>query len=297
MLPACCCAVAELPPVVGVRDLVGVGEARVVAVQPAQRVVGAAEPVVREAPAAARARARRTAASASASANRPASPPRRRTASSRDALAGVADDVDLVAVDERRRCPRSSAAGRCGCSARSATVLRARADTRRRALMLSWYIGLMFGSIVSKFGHAAVAEAAGIRPRDRGPACCVRFRLSTSSVSSDAIVDAPDVAAERAARQLVLRPVVVAAPAAEHLQAAVAAHVVRRRRGAARACRRSRTRTRRLDVRAERRDRSRSRCAGRGSASGGCRPSTGPARRATGCRCRPCRCMPRSLTS
>ena len=95
-------------------------------------------------------------------------------------------------------------------------------------LVLSWYIGLMFGSVVSKFGHAAVAEAARRVPQVAARHVADRFRLATSSVSSDAIVDVPDVAAERAARQLVLGPVEVAAPAAVHLHPAVAAHVVGR---------------------------------------------------------------------
>ena len=62
------------------------------------------------------------------------------------------------------------------------------------------------------------------------------LRLSMSECVERAVVDLPDVAAERAARQLVLRPVVVAAPAAEDLEPSVAADVVGRRRGAARAC-------------------------------------------------------------
>ena len=76
MLPACCCAVADEVPVVGVGDLVRVRQAGVVAIQPADREVRAAEPVVREAPADRQVDARRTAAAASAWRTAPVRPVR-----------------------------------------------------------------------------------------------------------------------------------------------------------------------------------------------------------------------------
>ena len=49
MVPACCCAIACVRLVVGVAIFVRVGQARVVAVEAAIDVAGAAEPVAREA--------------------------------------------------------------------------------------------------------------------------------------------------------------------------------------------------------------------------------------------------------
>ena len=77
------------------------------------------------------------------------------------------------------------------------------------------------------------------------------------------IVDVPDIAAERAARQLVLRPVVVASPAAEHLHLAVAAHVIRGAEARRELVARSRTGRRTAGCRAGTSGSSRSRCAGR----------------------------------
>ena len=161
-------------------------------------------------------------------------------------------------------------------------------------LVLSWYIGLMSGSVESKLGTRRSRKLPGTTHRS-APGMFDRFRLPRSSVSSAAVVDLPGVATVGAARQLVLGPVVVAAPAAVDLEPAVAADVV----GGAEA---RRDLVAEAELHRRRRPhgttaRSRSRRAGRGSASGGCRSSTGPGRRASMMFAPASPCTPRLLTS
>ena len=85
----------------------------------------------------------------------------------------------------------------------------------------------MSGSVDSKFGTRRSRAAAGHDPQV-GSGHVAQVEAADVERVEAAVVDQPRVAAERAARQLVLRPVVVAAPAAEELQPAVAAHVVAR---------------------------------------------------------------------
>ncbi len=94
------------------------------------------------------------------------------------------------------------------------------------ALRLSWLIGFRFGSVESKFGMRRSRKLPGSDVHRLRPGRLVPEQREGVGRVERAVLDVPDVAAEPAARQLVLRPVVVAAPAAEQLHAAVAAHVV-----------------------------------------------------------------------
>ena len=109
----------------------------------------------------------------------------------------------------------------------------------------------------------------------------------------------PDVAAEGAARQLVLRPVVVATVRAGDLRRGRRRTGCRRTRGAARSSRPSRSGCRPAGCPGGTTGCPRSRSARRGSASAGSRPSSCPARRGSGCwrrSRRSCRCR-RSCSS
>ena len=107
------------------------------------------------------------------------------------------------------------------------------------ALKLSWLIGLMAGStpVPVSASVAASVPKLGMRwswkpdalPQRSRPGMLFRFVVEHDiRIVERADVGLPDVSAERAARELVLRPVIVAAIAAEHLHTAVAKHVVRR---------------------------------------------------------------------
>ena len=112
------------------------------------------------------------------------------------------------------------------------------------ALKASWLIGFRFGSVESKFGMRLSRKLSGSSiPEVAARHVRARQRERVGRVER-AVADVPDVAAEPAARQLVLRPVEVAAPAAVQLQRGRRRARRSWRRGAARACRRTRTRMR-----------------------------------------------------
>src|SRR5688572_32030699 len=76
-------------------------------------------------------------------------------------------------------------------------------------------------------GHAAIAEPGRAAPQVPARLVVDVERCEVERIQA-AVVDTPEVTAERAAGELVLGPVVVAAPAAEQLRPAVAAQVVSR---------------------------------------------------------------------
>ena len=140
-------------------------------------------------------------------------------------FAGVADHVDAVAVDERAHVLDGAA-----------EVVVDVVDAQRHvATELLVHAGveavlehrLDVGIGVVDRGRAQIAEAGGTAPEILA-GHVVQVQAADVERIERAVVDVPEVAAERSARDLVLRPVVVASPARERLHPAVAAHVIGR---------------------------------------------------------------------
>ena len=259
----CCCATGRAATARRRRDLVRRGEARVVAPETAQRVVGAEEPVPREAAVVAElervVRSLRPRRGKSRRASRPSGIER----TSR-ACPGCQSGSLRRLGRSGSRCPRSSRADRCGRSARSRRRCRPTWKSAPK-LVLDCFIGSMSGSISSSNdGTRRSRQLPGLLQMSV-PGMFERLRLPRSSVFEAAIVDAPRLGAERSARKLVFGPVVVEPPAAEQLDAPVAVQVVRGAQPRRELVAETELEGRLEEVRTERRDSSRSRSGARGS--------------------------------
>ncbi len=205
-------------------DLVGVGRAGVVAVQPAEGVVGAAEPVLREAPF-----ERQLEGIELPLGLRRREVLGRRVRGWRDRVlpfTGIADHVDAVAVHQRTHVLDGAAqvvVHEVDAERRVATQLEVHAAVEA---VLEHRLDVRVG-VVDRRRRAS--RGSRLRP---APQILARHVAQVQAGDVErierSVVDVPEVAAERAARDLVPRPVVVAAPAGERLHAPVAAHVVGR---------------------------------------------------------------------